>query len=85
MDRDNAKIDEVARVVIPDIVDETLFQLLRALDEGLLKLSFNSSNGEAVGLTEDGMDELAGWYMGVPGWRSTYSKERFVDDFSDLR
>ena len=29
--------------------------------------------------------ELAGWYIGSDGWRAKYSKERFVDDFSDLK
>jgi len=75
----------VASVLIPDIVDDTVFQLLRALDQGLLKLSFTSSDGNIVDLSEDGLGELGGWYMGIPGWRSTYSEERFVDDFSDLK
>jgi hypothetical protein len=74
-----------ASVLIPDIVDDTVFQLLRALGQGLLKLSFTSSSGNIVDLAEDGLGELGGWYMGIPGWRSTYSEERFVDDFSVLK
>jgi len=76
---------EFARVVIPDIVDDTVFYLLHAIDEGGLPLTFTASNGKAVDLTTEGGSELAGWYMGSDGWRGTYSKERFVDDFSDLR
>jgi hypothetical protein len=37
-----------------------------------------------VELTEDGLGELAGWYMGSGGWRAMFSRERFVDDFADL-
>jgi hypothetical protein len=81
----NGKLEAVADVLIPDIVDDTVFQLLRAIDQGHLKLSFSASNGERVDLTEDGLAELGGWYMGVPGWHSMYSEERFIDDFSDLK
>ncbi len=74
-----------ARVMIPDIVDDTIFYLLQAIDEGSLRMAFTGSNGRAVDLTAEGHGELAGWYMGSGGWRAMYSKERFVDDFSDLR
>jgi hypothetical protein len=77
--------ESFAKVIIPDVVDDTVFQLLRALDQGLLKLSFTASNGKKLDLTADGLGELGGWYAGIPGWRSTFSKERFIDDYSDLR
>jgi hypothetical protein len=77
-------LESIASVVIPDTVDETIFHLLRAIDQGLLKLSFNASNGKEVDLPADGLGELGGWYAGIPGWRSMYSKERFIDDYSDL-
>lgn len=76
---------ETAATVIPDIVDDVIFYLLDAIDNGNLKLAFTASNGTVVDLTEQGLGELAGWYMGTEGWREKYSKERFVDDFSDLR
>ncbi len=76
---------EFARVIIPDVVDSTIFYLLYAIDEGLRKLTFTASSGVAVDLTEQGLSELAGWYMGIGGWRAMYSKERVVDDFADLR
>lgn len=69
-------------VVVPDCVDETIFYLLQALDQGMLQLQFVASNGNEVALHEDG--ELSGWYMGTGGWRAQYSEERFVDDFADL-
>jgi hypothetical protein len=77
-------LESIASVVIADTVDETVFHLLRAIDQGLLKLSFTASNGKEVDLPVDGLSELAGWYVGSGGWRALYSKERFIDDFSDL-
>jgi hypothetical protein len=74
-----------ARVLIPDIVDDTIFYLLQAIDEGILPLTFTASSGKTVDLTAEGRSELAGWYIGSPGWREMYSKERFVDDCADLR
>jgi hypothetical protein len=74
-----------AKTLIPDIVDDTIFYFLRAIDEGLLKLSFISSNAKAIDLSAEGQGELAGLYMGSGEWRAKYSKERFVDDFADLK
>lgn len=72
------------RTVIPDAVDEAVFGVLRAIDQGLLRLKYVSSSGREVDLTEKGNGELSGWYMGKGGWRAMYSAERFVDDFADL-
>lgn len=71
-------------VMIPDVVDEVVFCLLQAIDQGLLCLKFVSSSGREIDLTEEGAGELSGWYMGSGGWRSMFSSERFVDDFADL-
>lgn len=73
-----------AGMIIPDIVDETVFHLLQAIDQGILRVAFVASNGKAVDLSTDGLGELSGWYMGTGGWRAMYSKQRFVDDFADL-
>ncbi len=73
-----------AHVAIPDIVDETIFYLLLAIDEGGLRIAYTASNGTVVDLTTQGLGELAGWFMGSGGWRAMYSKARFVDDFADL-
>ena len=77
-------LKSIVRIVVPDTVDETVFHLLRAIDEGILNLSFTAANGKRVDLPRDGLGELAGWYMGTGGWRALYSQERFVDDFADL-
>jgi len=74
----------VLSVVIPDAVDETVFGVLQAIDQGLLRLVYVSSSGREVDLTAEGQGELSGWYMGSGGWRAMFSAERFVDDFTDL-
>jgi hypothetical protein len=71
-------------VMIPDAVDETVFCLLQAIDQGLLRMKFVTSEGKEIDLTAEGLGELSGWYMGSGGWRAMFSQERFVDDFGDL-
>jgi hypothetical protein len=75
--------EEALRAAIPDIVDQTIGQLLAAIDQEVLQLAFTASNGVIVNLPRDGRGELCGWYMGE--WIFKYSKERLVDDFADLR
>jgi len=65
-----------AKVVIPEVVDGTIFYLLHAIDEGTLKLAFADSKGKTVDLENEGLGELAGWYAGGD-WPSQYSRERF--------
>jgi len=77
-------VEALLKTVIPDIVDDTVFYLLQAIDEGLVTLSFIASNGKVVNLSKEGLGELSGWYMGSDGWRATHSKERLADDFSAL-
>jgi hypothetical protein len=77
------KPGEIAAVVIPDCVDETIFYLLQAVDQGLLRICF-VSDGDTVDLAEEGHGELSGWYMGSDGWRSRYTHERYSDDVEDL-
>jgi hypothetical protein len=68
-------------VLIPDCVDEAILAFLRAIDQGLLRLSFTATSGETVDLREASGGELAGRYG---GWRAKYSKERFADDVANL-
>jgi hypothetical protein len=71
--------------LIPDIVDEAVFQLLRSIDQDQLRISFAASTGKTVDLSKDGTGELGGWYMGSDGWRRMLSRQRFADDFADLK
>ncbi len=72
-------------VLIPDCVDEAIFAFLRAIDQGLLRLSFTTESGETVDLAKDGRGELAARYMSNGGWREKYSKERFGEGVLDPR
>jgi len=65
--------DETIRSVAPDIVDQTLFTLMDALDNGHLHLLYVTEDGEKVDLCEDGFGELAGRYL---EWRQS-GPERF--------
>ena len=75
---------DFARVVIPDVVDDTVFYFLQAIDQGSLRIAYTASNGKVVDLTAQGLGELSGWFAGSGGWRERFAKERFVDDFSEL-
>jgi hypothetical protein len=76
--------DELLAEVIPDCVDDTLFYLLNAVDQGVLQISSKSKSGKMVDLAEAGQSEMGGWYMmgGTDGWRARFSKERFNDDIA---
>jgi hypothetical protein len=67
-------------ILIPDCVDETIFTFLRAIDQGLLLLSFTAENGEMVDLVKDGQGKLADEYIRPGGWRDQFSKERINQD-----
>jgi len=73
-------LKRISDVIIPDCVDEAIFCLLHAIDERHLKLTFTAPNGEKVDLADEGLSELAGWYVGgEDNWRYRFSKERIND------
>jgi hypothetical protein len=76
---------DLALEMIPDCVDKTVFFLLDAIDCGLIRLSYTAANGKVVDLHEEGMGELGGWYAGIDPWITNYSKQRYVDDYEDMR
>jgi hypothetical protein len=79
--------EEARRAVdglIPDIVDQALFELLNALDNGELPLAWRSIEGDALGLDQLGRREMAGWLIGSPGWRHEHSSQRFHDPQAHL-
>ena len=78
-------LQHIGNVLIPDVVDDTIFYLLQAIDQGVLQVSFLSPDGKTVDLCKEGKGELSGWYMGSDGWRAMFAKERFFDDLSDLK
>jgi len=76
--KNNGDIENLEEMIISDCVDDTIFYLFQAIDQGILNLSFNAPNGKGVNLSMDGLGELSGWYMGE--WRSKYSSERYSND-----
>lgn len=80
--KNKGDIEEMAEMIIADTVDDTIFYLLHAIDEGVLNLSFNSIDGKVINLTKEGSQELAGWFIGE--WRTKYSEQRNYNDLSDI-
>lgn len=71
--------------LIPDIVDEVLFHLLDAIDNGQLQVGLRRTDGSFASLEELGQGEMAGWIaMGKGGWIERYSDQRYFDPLSDL-
>ena len=87
--RDWASLGVEARAAVedcvPEVVDQTLFELLDAIDNRLLPLAWERPDGTFVRLSELGLEEMAGWLAGSPGWRHEFSAERFFDPLGDLR
>jgi hypothetical protein len=73
------------REIIPDCVDDCLAELLRAIDHEHLHLLFLTGDGKLVDLVEEGRGELEGWLLGLDGWVTTFSQQRFVSHVEDLR
>jgi len=74
--------EELAKLLVPECIDEAIFQLLHSIDDGRFQLTFTSRDGTRFDLAEEGLGELAGWYVGE--WRAKYSRERFVDYLAGL-
>ena len=81
---DSGSPEAFAKVLIADIVDDTIAHLLGAIDQDVLRLSFTATNGKSIDLATE-TDGLSGWYGGGGGWCEKYTKERFVDDLADLK
>jgi hypothetical protein len=75
-------LTQALNIIILDCVDETIFCLLNAIDDGGLNLTFNAPNGQKVDLTAEGLGELAGWYVGPESWRDQYSEEGVNNDLA---
>lgn len=70
----NPDTRETIRALIPEIVDETIFQMMNAIDNMELP----------VCVPDEGLGELAGRYVGSGMWRS-YSAYPVFDPFRDLQ
>ncbi len=82
-------VSDVARhaltALIPDIVDQVLFELLNAVDNGDLPLGWRGADHSFVALEEIGYGEMSGWLMmGAGGWLERLSTQRFFDPHANL-
>jgi hypothetical protein len=68
---------DAVRELIPDVVDQVLFQLLDALDGNDIPLGWRRADGSWVSLYDLGRSEMGGWLMGTDSWRERYSTQRF--------
>jgi len=76
---------DAVKLVIPDIVDQVLFHLLDAIDNGLMPLGWELQDGACVSLSQAGHGEMGGWLMsGKGGWLDRFSKQRYFDYLADL-
>ncbi len=76
--KQSGDLDELVRMIMADTVDDTIAELLHAIDEGLLPLVF-----KGVNLTEGGAGDLMGFYLDEA--RYALSKQRtYEDDLPDI-
>jgi hypothetical protein len=76
----------VLSAIIPDVVDQVLFHLLDAIDNGQLPVGWPQVDGSLVPLDQLGRAEMAGWLMmGKGGWVDRFSQERSFDPLVDLQ
>lgn len=82
---EGASAHRAVRELIPDIVDQTLWELLHRAETGDLPLAWRRADGSPVPLEELGANEMAGWLMATDedGWRSRFSTQRFFNPFPD--
>ena len=70
---DRKCVAAVLDLVIPEIVDDTLFCLLRAIDDGRIRLTYVPDEGESLDLSAGSHGELPGWLWGEEGWIGCHS------------
>ncbi len=74
-------------MVIQDIVDETIFYFLLALEERNMSATFNpafiGADDKPQSIQLEAGDEIGGRYVMHGGWRMKYSSEPVNDNCSD--
>ena len=73
--------EDAVRELIPDIVDHTLSDLLSAIDDGRLRISWAPPGSQPEDLTEVGLGELEGCLADTSqdGWLARFAGQRFHD------
>lgn len=64
------------KTIIAEVVDRTLYNLMRAIDDESLPLIFCASSGENINLRSATWSELAVQYLGDDGMLAKYSEQR---------
>lgn len=81
----SAHARQAVELLLPDIVDTTLFELLNAVDNGELSLGWRIEDGSWVPLDELGRGEMGGLLMkGAGGWLEAFSRQRHFDHLSGI-
>jgi hypothetical protein len=81
------EVQQIVAAIIPEIVDQTLFELLLAADNAHLPLAWGTADSEWTPLDRLSDGSLQGSFMAF--WREAFSKQRFRGlpdvDFDDPR
>jgi hypothetical protein len=75
---------EAIAELIPDIVDEVVFELLNAIDNDVLPLALLGGHTEPTALNDVGLGEMAGWYASGE-WPRRFSSARWSNLLGDLK
>ena len=81
---DKKCVEQVLDILVPELIDGTLFRLLRSIDGGDIKLLYVADDGQTCDLEADGLAELAGWLNGEDGWIERYSRYKPIAPRSQL-
>ena len=77
--------EDAIREIIPDCVDTVIGAFLRAVDQGMIKISFVGEDREIEEIQEDDLGTLVGWYGGDDGWAARFSGQRFYNYLADMK
>lgn len=81
----DASAHHTLTALIPDIVDQVLFEFLNAVDNDELPLGWRRTDGSFVALEEIGKGEMGGWFMGgEEGWLDDFSTQRFSNPLTGV-
>jgi hypothetical protein len=82
----NSDARSAVAALLPDIVDQALFELLDRIDNDDLPLAWRQGNGTWIPLSDLGDGTMAGrLMMGQGGWLSSFSGQRFADYTGGVR
>ena len=72
---DRRLVQEVLDILLPSIVDDAIFHMLRAIECEDIRVIYVADSGEQCDLAEIAQGELTGYYLGEEGWAARYSRK----------